>query len=120
MVIRTKSGRTLERNEVGTWSEMGKGKSLVNFDEEADFPATVIWSYAEQIGDATVEALAELATAMLTANFRQQQMAQQQAAEQQAEEQEVCRRPSGWRNSRRVSSRPSSRTANRRRKLLAK
>jgi hypothetical protein len=92
VTIRTKSGRTCERSESGGWTEMGKAAKAVTFDEE-DFPAKVVWSYAEEIGDPATEALAQLAVVLLNAQqTKAQQLAVAQAEQQWAQEEQERQR----------------------------
>jgi hypothetical protein len=87
VIIKTKSGRTCERGELG-WTEMGQPRDHeVTFDDETDFPATVIWSYAQEIGDPATEALAQLALVWI----KQQQQADAAAAAEQNRQNEMAR-----------------------------
>jgi hypothetical protein len=77
VMVRTAKGEIRARNENG-WTRMGSG-SPVSWDVD-DFPAKVMWSYAEEVGDPGVEALANLALVMLRQQFVNEQTQQQQAA----------------------------------------
>lgn len=77
VMVRTAKGEIRSRDESG-WSTMGSERS-VSWDAE-DFPAKVMWSYAEEVGDPGVEALANLALVMMRQQFAQEQLQQQQAA----------------------------------------
>jgi hypothetical protein len=77
VMVRTAKGEIRSRDE-GGWTSMGSERSVVWDDE--DFPAKVMWSYAEEVGDPGVEALANLALVMMRQQFAQEQLQQQQAA----------------------------------------
>lgn len=77
VMVRTAKGEIRARDESG-WTRMGSG-SPVSWDVD-DFPVKVMWSYAEEVGDPGVEALANLALVMMRQQFSNEQAQQLQAA----------------------------------------
>ena len=95
-VVRTKDGKLRERIETGVWIQIGTDHAVEWNDE--DFPATVIWDYAEEINDPSLVALARLATGLLKTQAQkeaQMELAQLFAkhAEQQQQDQAAPQEP---------------------------
>lgn len=75
VIVRAVGGQVRSRSEDAKWHQMGAVEEIIWTED--DLPAKVVWDYAQEVGDPTTEALAQLGVAMLNQQLQKQQDAPQ-------------------------------------------